>query len=272
MRRLEWLLPVLAVVALEAVASIHIPGPKVTIASPEQIGRMTAGKTLTGCTTFREIALVCDCRPEGKGWRIAAIARAIPHVYLSNFQYLQHELLHIWDFREYLEKHAKALGAIPFTSHKACDDHALAAAIAFPETMKKITRLSSARRDGGGGFSLKDHLIVVQAEVVPKLVNDGVANLADGLPAAGGNTEDRPSKNSDLVGQGGEHVKAAVSQRNSAINAQELVVVRTVVKRFEVFVSRFLLDNDHNVVEEPGKLVRQLFQSFLDQVLELETS
>ncbi len=69
-------------------------------ASPEQIGGMTGGKTLAGCTTFREIALECDCRPEGKEWRLAAVARANPHVYLSNPHYLRHELLHIWDFRQ----------------------------------------------------------------------------------------------------------------------------------------------------------------------------
>ena len=272
MRRLEWLLCAVAVLALDAGASVHIPRPKVAMAAPEEIGEMTGGRTLVGCTTFREVALICDCKEEGGSWKLAAVARAIPYVYLSNIQFLRHELLHIFDFRQYLGQHVKSLGAIMFATRKACDAHAMAAALAFPDTMKKITRLSSARRDGRQGYSLEDHLVVVKAEVVPKLVNDRVANLADSVPPAAGEAEDRPAKDSDLVGQDGEHVKAAISQSDPAVDAKQLVVLRTVAKRFEVFVGRFLLDNDDNVIQQPGKLVRQLFQSFLYEVLELKTS
>ena len=272
MRRLTWLIPAVAVVAFEVVASVHISDPQIAVATPAAIAAMTEGKTRSGCTTFREVALVCDCEPVDRGWRLAAAAKAVPYVYLSSFQYLRHERLHIGDFKEYLGEHVKALGATLFETREACDMRAAAATAAFPETMKKITRLSAARRDNFNDYSSEDHLVVVQAEVMPKLVNDRVADLADRIPAAGRDSKNRTAKNGDLVRKDGQHVKASLSQGDAAINAKELVVVRTVAKRFEVFVSRFFLDNDDNIVEQPGKLVREFFQSFLDEVLELKTS
>ena len=271
MRRLTWLVPAVALVAWNVVASVHIPDPEVAIASPAAISRMTAGKTRTGCTTFREVTLVCDCSPVAEGWRLVAAARAVPYIYLSSFQYLRHERLHVADFREYLSEHVKALGNTLFATRESCDVRAVAATQAFPDTMNKITRLSAARRDNFNEYSSEDHLVVVQAEVMPKLVNDRVADLADGLPAAGGDAKNRTAKNGDLVGKGRQHVEAALGQGNAAIDAKELVLVRSVAKRFEIFVGRFFLDDNHDIVQQPGKLVRQLVQSFLDEVLELKT-
>lgn len=167
MRRLEWMLSVVAVVALEATASVNIPGPLVKVASPAAIRGMTGGKTEAGCTTFQDVALSCDCRKERDGWRLVADIRAKPHVYIANFKYLEHEMLHIWDFRKYLGEHVQSLGALRFATRKECDAHATSAAIAFPDTMQRVARLSAARRDGRHQYSREDHVIVVQARIAP---------------------------------------------------------------------------------------------------------
>jgi hypothetical protein len=167
MRRLEWMLSVVAVVALEATASVNIPGPQVKVSSPAAIRGMTGGTTEAGCTTFQDVALSCDCRKERDGWRLIADIRATPHVYIANFKYLEHEMLHIWDFRRLLGEHVKALGALRFASRKECDQHAISAAIAFPDTMERVARLSAAKRDGRHQYSAEDHLIVVQARIAP---------------------------------------------------------------------------------------------------------
>lgn len=167
MRRLEWMLSVVAVIAVEAAASVNIPGPMVKVASPAAIRGMTAGKTEVGCTTFQDVALSCDCRKVRGGWRLDATIRAVPHVYVANFRYLEHEMLHIWDFRKYLGEHVKSLGSIVFETRKACDDHAVAAALAFPDTMQRVARLSAARRDGRHQYDAEDHIRVVQARLTP---------------------------------------------------------------------------------------------------------
>lgn len=170
MRRLEWMLSVVAVIALEASASVKIPGPNVKVASPAAIRGMTGGKTEVGCTTFQDVALSCDCRKTARGWKLDATIQAVPHVYVSNFRYLEHEMLHIWDFRKYLGEHVRALAALTFQTRKACDEHAVAAALAFPGTMEKVARLSAAKRDGHHYLEGKsDHLTVVEARVTPSV-------------------------------------------------------------------------------------------------------
>ena len=269
MRRVTWFAAVAAVVAMQSLAStLMIPAPAVKVTAPETIRRMTGGVSLVGATVFEDVALVCDCRPEGTHFALDVSVRAIPHVFISNFKYLQHEMLHIFDFRHYLGEHIKVLSALKFDTRKACDSHATAAAIAFPETMKRVERISAAKRDGRRNPNSEDHLVVMQAKVVPELVDDGVTNLANGFTSAAADPQDRSAKDRHLVGESGKHVETSLGQRNPSVNAEQLVVVRSLAKRFEVFVSRFLLDDDHNVVQQPGKLVRELVESFFHEVLE----
>ena len=270
MRRVPWFAAVAVVVAVQSVAgTLLIPAPSVKVTSPATIATMTGGMSQVGATRFEDVALVCDCRLEDGRWALDASIRAIPHVFISNFKYLQHEMLHIFDFRSYLGEHIRVLSERRFESRKACDEHATAAALAFPETMKRVTRLSAAKRDGQRNLHSEDHLIVMQAKVVPELVDDRVTNLANGFTSAGSDAKNGAAKDGDLVGKSGQHVVASLGKRNPSVDAEQLVVVRTLAKRFEVFVTRFLLDDNHNVVQQPGKLVRQLVESFFHEVLEI---
>ena len=236
------------VAALEARASVEIARPVVIAASPAEIRGMTAGKTEGACTTFRAARLECACHEVRNGFRLQPRVRMIPHVYIADFRYVEHEFLHIRDFRTYLDDHVNALRSEKFRSREACEARAAATMGAFPETMKRIARLSSARRDGHR-FSSEDHLVVVQAKVMPELVDDGLADLANGLATAARNPKDGTAKDGDLIRQRGKHVEGSLGQRHAAVDSEKLVVLRVLTKSFEVLVRRLFLYHDDHVVE-----------------------
>ena len=269
MRRLTWML---MLVALKAFGAVDIPKPPVRALSPDRVLEACGGQSARGCTQFREVALLCECRLEPDGWQVKGSARAVPSVYITAVSWFAHEWQHIWDFKEYLKRHVAALGKPRFDSQTACERYAKAAGDAFPETMQRIARLSSDRRDGTRSQRSEDHLVVIEAKVMPELVDDRVADLADDLPAVARNAQNRTAENRNLIGKSGKHVESALRKGNAAVDAEQFIVGRTIVQNLAVFVGRLFFDDDDHVVEQPRKLVRKLFESLFDELVELRSA
>lgn len=266
MRRLG--LVVLAFVAVKAFGNVDIPSPTVESRGAEQVLAKCDGHSSKGCTKLEHARMLCECLEEKDGWRIDASVRAVPSIYIANISWLQHEMQHVWDFKFYLRSHVKALEARRYETREACDRMLRAATDAFPETVQRIGRLSAERRDGKMIARSEDHLVVMKAEIVPQLVDDRLANLGNDVPAIARNTENGTAENRDLIGQRGRHVEAALRKSNAAVNAKQLVAGRSFAKDVAVFVSRLFFNHDDDVVEEPRELVRQLFESLFDELVE----
>jgi hypothetical protein len=188
-------------ITLESVAGVEIPDSLVTIASPLSIMNACRGHSRIACTTFRDVWMTCQCELSPKGWSIRANVRATPLTFLTSIVHLRHETLHVNDFRYYLGKHVQALEAKAFDSRRDCDMFATLAMNAFSRTFQSVARISMTLRDGKRQDTSEDHLIVMQAEIVPQLVNDGVADLTYDFAMAASDAEDRTAKNRDLVRQ-----------------------------------------------------------------------
>lgn len=271
MRQLIWMVAV-AFVAVKSFGYIDIPKPRVELLGPDRVIRSCDGHSSRGCTKFVETALLCECVARKDGWRLEASVRAKPLIYIHGTQWLRHEMQHIYDFRTYLTAHVTALGARRFATHGECDALSKAASDAFPETMQRITRLSTDRRDGKRLARSEDHFVVVKAEVMPKLVDDGLAHLVNDVPAIARNAENRAAKDRNLVGERRQHVKASFRQGNAAVNPEKLVLVRSLAKDVAVFVSRLFFDDHNHVVEQRRKLLGQLFESLFDELLEFKSA
>ena len=271
MRQLIWMVAV-AFVAVKSFGYVDIPKPKVESLAPDRVMKSCDGNSAKGCTKFVETALLCECILQKDGWKLEASVRARPLIYIHGTQWLRHEMQHVYDFKTYLTAHVEALGSRRFATYSQCDELSKAASDAFPETMRRITRLSSDRRDGKRLARSEDHFVVTKAEVMPKLVDDGLAHLVNDVPAIARNAENRTAKNRNLVGQRGQHVKASLRQSDAAVDPKKLVVSRSFSKDVAVFVSRLFFDHDNHVVEEPRKLFGQLIESLFDELLEFKSA
>jgi hypothetical protein len=263
---------VVALVAVNGFSYVDVPSPAVKQLPRERVLEACAGHSGQGCTQFREAALLCECLAGADGWRIDASVRAIPSVFVEKLSWVRHEMGHIADFRHFLRAHVSALGERRFDSLQSCERYTRAALDAFPTTLQRIARISGDRRDGQAAATSEDHLVVVKAEVMPQLVNDRLANLANDLPAASGNAQNRTAKDGDLVRQRGQHVVASFRQANPAENPKQLVVRGSVSKDVAVFVSRLFFDDNDDVVEKSRELFRQFVQSLFDELFELRSA
>ena len=259
-----------ALVAVNTFAEVDVPSPKVERLSRKGVLDACGGQSWKGCTQFREAALMCACTKGDDGWQVDATARAIPSVYIEKPSWLGHEMLHISDFRHFLNAHVKAIETRRFATMRDCERYMRGAMDAFGDTLKRIARISADRRDGQAIATSEDHFVVVKAEIVPKLVDDRLADLPKGVTPVASNAENRAAKDRDLIGQRRQHVEVAMRQSDAAVDSKELVAGGIVAKQFAVFVRRLFFDDDDHVVEQPRKLVRQLFESLFDELLELE--
>ena len=261
-----------ALVAVNTFAEVDVPAPKVQQLPRKGILEACGGQSWKGCTQFREAALMCACTKGDNGWQVDATARAIPSVYIEKPSWLGHEMLHISDFRHFLNAHIGAMETRRFETMRDCERYTRGAMDAFGDTLQRIARISADRRDGKAIATSEDHLVVVKAEIVPKLVDDRLADLSKGVATVARNAENRPAKDRDLVGERRQHVEVAFRQSDAAIDSKELVAGGVVAKQFAVFVRRLFFDDDDDVVEQPRKLVRQLFESLFDELLELRSA
>ena len=258
-----------ALVAVNTFAEVDVPAPRVEQLPREKILQACGGQSWQGCTQFREAALMCACTEGSAGWQVDASVRAIPSVFIEKVSWLGHEMLHIADFRYFLKVHLRAMEARRFDTIGECERYTRGATDAFGETLARIARISADRRDGKRVATSEDHFVVVKAEVMPKLVDDRLADLSHGVPPVSRNAKNRPAEDRDLVGQRRQHVEASFRQRDTAIDAKQLVAGGVVAKHFAVLIGRLFFDDDDHVVEQPRKLVRQLFESLFDELLEL---
>jgi hypothetical protein len=196
------LLVVVAGVSGDADTNLDMPAPAVAAVGRDGVLAQCGPEARIGCTNFRDYMLTCHCVRTNDGWRVDALASAVPQVYLTSFNYLSHEMLHIADFRHMLRGHVKAIETGVFPSKASCDRYATALVNAFPETMRRIARISTGLRDGARGVDTsEDHFIVMQAKVVPQLMNDGVADLAHRIAPVTSNSQDWTAEDGDLVRQ-----------------------------------------------------------------------
>lgn len=196
---------VLAVLtAVDAVAEndarLDMPKPTVAVVGADRVRAECGRGSLGGCTTFRDFMLTCNCvTSASKGWRPSVIISAVPHIYLTKFSFLEHEMLHIADFRRLIKLHTGALESNDFDSKFECDRYARAASAAFPDTMRRIARVSMGLRDGTVGDVSEDHLFVVKAEIVPKFMDDRIPDLAHGGSSVASDPQNRTAEDSYLV-------------------------------------------------------------------------
>ena len=183
------------------VGGLDMPTPGVSAVGRDGVRQKCGADARIGCTNFSDFMLTCYCAKSSDGWRPDALASAVPEIYLTSFNYLSHEMLHVSDFRHMLRSHVKAIKANVFPSKASCDRYATAVVAAFPDTMRRVAKISTALRDGRGEETLEDHLVVMKAEIVPKLVNDRVANLANSVAPVAGDAQNRTAEDSDLVRQ-----------------------------------------------------------------------
>lgn len=260
---------VFMLVTVEAFGYVEIPKPAILARTPDRVLEACDGLSNKGCTKFTGMNLLCECILVEGGWKLEASVRAVPEMHVTATSWIKHEMSHIHDFRRMLKAHTAALGIPRFTSESECFRLRTAASDAFPETMQRIARISGDLRDGTRRSTSEDHLVVMKAEIMPKLVNDRLAYLGDDVPAAARNAKDRAAENRNLVGQRGKHAEASLRQGDAPVDSKQFVVVRSVTKDVAVFLSRLFFDNDDDVVEQPRKLLGQLFESLFDELVEL---
>lgn len=182
-------------------SNLDMPTPGVSAIGRDGVRSKCGSAARIGCTNFDDFMLTCYCTKDEEGWRPDALASAVPQIYLTNFNYLSHEMLHIADFRYMLGTHVKAIESHVFPSKASCDRYATAVVAAFPDTMARVARISTALRDNRGSETSEDHLIVMKAEIVTKLVNDRIADLTDRVAPVPRHSQDRAAEDGDLVRQ-----------------------------------------------------------------------
>ena len=186
---------------LETRAAVDVADAKITVVPALAVNAACNGASRIACTRFENAWLACQCERTPLGWAIRSQVRVVPVMYLTNTRYLQHETLHVADFRFYLGKHVQALAEKNFETRYDCEFFAKLAMNAFSRTFQSVGRISSSLRDGKGHATSEDHLIVMKAEIVPQLVNDRLPNLPNDFASAVGDAENRTAKNRDLVRQ-----------------------------------------------------------------------
>ena len=263
---------VFMLVTVKAFGYVEIPKPKILARTADRVLEACEGRSDKGCTKFTGVNLLCECILVEDGWKVDASARAVPEMHVTATSWIKHEMGHIHDFRRMLLAHTAALGVPRFATQAECTKLLTAAGDAFPDTMQRIARISGDRRDGTRRSTSEDHLVVMKAEVMPKLVNDRLAHLGNDVPAVSRNAQYRTAENRNLVGQRGKHVEASLRQGDAPVNPQKFVVVRSITKDVAVFLSGLFFDDDNHVVEQPRKLLGQLFESLFDELLELRSA
>src|SRR6202035_5530565 len=112
------------------------------------------------------------------------------------------------------------------------------------------------------------HVLFVQPEVVAELVDHRVADLADYLPAVLAVAEDGAAVDGHPVGEG-QVVRVALRQRHPLVEAEELVLLGIEPEVLQIFEGGLLLDDDGDVFQQVGELLRQPVQGLLDESREL---
>jgi len=99
-------------------------------------------------------------------------------------------------------------------------------------------------------------------------VDNRVADLLDQLFSGAANAEKRFPKDRDLVRHAGKIVVILLGQGNSTEDPEELAFVSDSTE-IQILVIGFVHDDDGNVVQEIKKALRDLGQSFFNDLVEL---
>jgi hypothetical protein len=104
--------------------------PAVTHIVPDQQllrSRCGASHAVAACTDFDNERLVCDCRQDGPQWRLTASASFEPAIYLADFNgenrgmpVRAHELMHIADVADRVQRYLVALESTSYDSEGEC--------------------------------------------------------------------------------------------------------------------------------------------------------
>jgi len=92
------------------------------------------------------------------------------------------------------------------------------------------------------------HLVIVESEVVSKLVNHSFAYFLHGLMPRTGDAVDRTPEHGDLV-RHQRHAMRPFGERDATVDAKELrIAVGIALDALEVMIGRLVLDRDDDVL------------------------
>lgn len=109
-----------AEVSAPCAPEVAITEPEIVISPAERILDFCGKASRNACTTFDEILLLSGCSEEAAGWRARTHIRAAAHIYLSDFRYLRHEMLHVQDVRRLLSEWENAFSGSIYETEADC--------------------------------------------------------------------------------------------------------------------------------------------------------
>lgn len=101
----------------------------------------------TACTDFEALVLYCGCVQQGREWAPKARITGTVEIYLSNQEFLIHELMHVVDFRRFLRRYGEAVESRRFGLRADCEAFAAHARVHFTDVLREAQRESMLQRD-----------------------------------------------------------------------------------------------------------------------------
>ena len=149
MRRLMPLIALL--VAVSGVASepfVTVVGRKINLLPAGKIqAACGTSKPVFGCTNM-DATLLTACKASDSLYRITAVARLTPVVYMVSHTILAHEMAHVADVAGQLKWYARALGKAVYETEEACEASARVARMTFGHRLREFQNISALKQDG----------------------------------------------------------------------------------------------------------------------------
>lgn len=131
-----------------AAAEVVVQTPKTVLVATVQHLRDDCGAagSYDACTRFLAYRLEPSCIPDQDAWRMTTSATFLPYIVLYNLHSLSHELEHIGDVRESLQRYGDHLEQSRFASADDCRANASIASSSFADLIRGFAAQSNAAR------------------------------------------------------------------------------------------------------------------------------
>lgn len=128
-------------------ADVNVAPPTLRILSQASVRATCKSAADTACTTFNNTEMSCLCDFAHGRWAPFVTISAKPSIVASHTVYLTHEIGHVFDFDQSMQRFADTVEDHAFKTRSLCERFALEAERVFPQILRDYKVASMFLRD-----------------------------------------------------------------------------------------------------------------------------